>query len=81
MKVRVTVMYKNGVLDPQGKTILGSLHQLGYKDVSDVRAGKVLELTLPKLPKAQFDKRMKEMCEKLLANPVIEDYRIEVAES
>ena len=81
MKVRVTVMYKGGVLDPQGKTILGSLHQLGYKEVSDVRAGKVIELTLPKLPKAQLDKKMKEMCEKLLANPVIEEYRVEVGES
>jgi phosphoribosylformylglycinamidine synthase PurS subunit len=81
MKVRITVMYKSGVLDPQGKTILGSLHQLGYQEVTDVRAGKVLELTLPKLPKAQLEKKIKEMCEKLLANPVIEDYRIEPAES
>jgi phosphoribosylformylglycinamidine synthase subunit PurS len=81
MKVKVTVMYKSGVLDPQGKTILGSLHQLGYKDVSDVRAGKVLELTLPKLSKAQLEKKMKDMCEKLLSNPVIEDYRYEVGES
>ena len=81
MKVKVMVMYKSGVLDPQGKTILGSLHQLGYKEVTDVRAGKVLELTLPKLSKAQLEKKMKEMCEKLLANPVIEDYRYEVGES
>ncbi len=80
MKVRVTVMYKSGVLDPQGKTILGSLHQLGYPEVSDVRAGKVLELTLARLPKGQMEKKMKEMCEKLLANPVIEDYRFEVGE-
>ncbi len=80
MKVRVTVMYKSGVLDPQGKTILGSLHQMGYKEVSDVRAGKVLELTLPRMAKGQLEKKMKEMCEKLLANPVIEDYRFEVGE-
>ncbi len=80
MKVRVTVMYKSGVLDPQGKAILGSLHQLGHKEVTDVRAGKVLELSLPKSGKAQVEKKVKEMCEKLLANPVIEDYRIEIAE-
>ena len=80
MKVRVTVLYKKGVLDPQGKTILSSLHQLGYKEVTDVRAGKVLELSLPKMGEAQLEKRVKEMCDKLLANPVIEDYQFEVAE-
>ena len=80
MKVRVTVMYRSGVLDPQGKAILGSLQQLGYKEVTDVRAGKVLELSLPKSGKAQVEKKVKEMCEKLLANPAIEDYRIEIAE-
>lgn len=80
MKVRVTVLYKKGVLDPQGKTILGSLHQLGYKEVSDVRAGKVLELTLPKTAKAQLEKKVREMCDKLLTNPIIEDYQFEVAE-
>ena len=80
MKVRVTVLVKKGVLDPQGKTILGSLHQLGYKEVSDVKAGKVLELSLPKMGKAQMEKKVKEMCDKLLANPIIEDYEIEVGE-
>jgi len=80
MKVRVTVMYKSGVLDPQGKTILGSLHQLGYREVTDVRAGKILELSLPKMARTQLDKKVKEMCEKLLANPIIEDYAIDVAE-
>ena len=80
MKVRVTVLAKKGVLDPQGKTILGSLHQLGYKEVTDVKAGKVLELSLPKMGKAQLEKKVKEMCDKLLANPIIEDYEFEVAE-
>jgi len=80
MKVRVKVMYKKGVLDPQGKAILGSLHQLGYKDVTEVKAGKVLELSLPKMGKAQLEKKVKEMCEKLLSNPIIEDYEFEVAE-
>ena len=80
MKVRVTVMVKKGVLDPQGKTILGSLHQLGYKEVSDVKAGKVLELSLPKMGKAQLEKKVREMCDRLLANPIIEDYEVEVGE-
>ena len=80
MKVRVTVMMKKGVLDPQGKTILGSLHQLGYKEVTDVKAGKVLELSLPKVGKAQLEKKVKEMCERLLANTIIEDYEFEVGE-
>jgi len=80
MKVRVTVLVKKGVLDPQGKTILGSLHQLGYKEVTDVKAGKVLELSLPRMGKAQLEKKVKEMCDKLLANPIIEDYEFEVAE-
>jgi phosphoribosylformylglycinamidine synthase PurS subunit len=80
MKVKVTVMYKSGVLDPQGKAILGALHRLGHTEVTDVRAGKVLELSLPKLPKGQLEKKMKEMGEELLANPVIEDFRFETAE-
>ena len=80
MKVRVTVMVKKGVLDPQGKTILASLHQLGYKDVTDVKAGKILELSLPKMGKAQMEKKVKEMCDRLLANTIIEDYEFEVGE-
>ncbi|MCI0566574.1 MAG: phosphoribosylformylglycinamidine synthase subunit PurS [Acidobacteria bacterium] len=80
MKVRVTVMVKKGVLDPQGKTILASLHLLGYKEVTDVKAGKILELSLPKMGKAQLEKKVKEMCDRLLANTVIEDYEFEVGE-
>jgi len=80
MKVRVKVMVKKGVLDPQGKTILGSLHQLGYKEVTDVKAGKLLELSLPKMGKAQLEKKVKEMCDRLLANTIIEDYEFEVGE-
>ena len=80
MKVRVTVMFKSGVLDPQGRAIMASLHQLGHKDVTDVRAGKVLELTFPKMAKDKLDRKVRELCEKLLANAVIEDYRYEVVE-
>ena len=68
------------MLDPQGKTILGSLHQLGYKEVTDVKAGKLLELSLPKMGKAQLEKKVKEMCDRLLANTIIEDYEFEVGE-
>ncbi len=78
MKVRVTVMYKKEVLDPQGKAILGSLSQLGYKEVTDVRAGKIIELNLSGLKKPQVERKVKEMCEKLLANPTIEDYQFEI---
>jgi len=78
MKVRVTVMYKKEVLDPQGKAILGSLGSLGYKEVTDVRAGKIIELKLTGLKKPQVERKVKEMCEKLLANPTIEDYQFEI---
>ena len=80
MKVRVSVMYKSGVLDPQGRAIMASLHQLGHKDITDVRAGKVVELTIPKMTKEKLDRKVRELCDKLLVNAVIEDYRFEVVE-
>jgi len=80
MKVRVSVMYKSGVLDPQGRAIMASLHQLGHKDITDVRAGKVVELTLPKMTKEKLERKVRELCEKLLVNAVIEDYHYEVVE-
>lgn len=80
MKVRVWVMYKSGVLDPQGRAIMASLHQLGHKDISDVRAGKVVELTFPKMTKEKLERKVRELCDKLLVNAVIEDYRYEIVE-
>lgn len=74
MKAIVTVMLKNGVLDPQGKAITGALHGLGFDEVDGARQGKVIELDL----QSANDDRLKEMCEKLLSNPVIEDYSIEI---
>lgn len=74
MKAIVTVMLKNGVLDPQGKAITGALHGLGFDEVDGARQGKVIELDLQNAN----DDRLKEMCEKLLSNPVIEDYSIEI---
>jgi phosphoribosylformylglycinamidine synthase PurS subunit len=78
-KARVFVTLKRGVLDPQGSAVNRALHAMGYGEVSDVRLGKVVELTLDeKAPEAQERARIEEMCRKLLANTVIEDYRIEL---
>jgi phosphoribosylformylglycinamidine synthase PurS subunit len=78
-KARVFVTLKRGVLDPQGSAVNRALHALGYDEVSDVRLGKFIEVTLDeKLPVAQERARLDEMCKKLLANTVIEDYRIEL---
>ncbi len=76
MKARVQVMLKDGVLDPQGKAIGQALHGLGFGEVGEVRAGKVIELDIPEGTDAD---RIKDMCEKLLANTVIENYKIDIA--
>jgi len=74
MKTRVTITLKNGVLDPQGKAIHHALEGLGFSGVNDVRAGKLIELDLDEgVSEADVDA----MCRKLLANTVIENYRIE----
>jgi len=78
MKVRVNVTLKNGVLDPQGKAIHHALEGLGFAGVNDVRAGKLIELDLAD---TVLDSEIEEMCRKLLANTVIENYRIERAET
>ena len=80
MRARVFVTLKRGVLDPQGKAVCTSLHQLGYREVTDVRIGKCMEVTLGGLPRREAEQRLKAMCDKLLANPVIEDSRFEVYE-
>ena len=74
MKARVFVTLKPGVLDPQGKAIHHALEGLGFDGVRDVRAGKLIEL---ELADGTSDSDIEEMCRKLLANPVIENYRIE----
>ncbi len=77
-KVRVFVTLKRGVLDPQGSAVNRALHALGYDEVADVRLGKLIEMTVDeKVPEPQERARIEEMCKKLLANTVIEDYRIE----
>ena len=78
MRIKVFVSLKNGVLDPQGKAIERSLHTLGFPEVKDVRAGKYIELDMEGDSPDGAEARIREMCEKLLANPVIEDYRFEI---
>ncbi|MCK0121488.1 MAG: phosphoribosylformylglycinamidine synthase subunit PurS [Yoonia sp.] len=75
MKARVHVMLKNGVLDPQGAAVKHALGALGFAGVEDVRQGKVIEL---ELADGTSEATIGEMCEKLLANTVIESYRVEV---
>lgn len=76
-KAKVYVTLKKGVLDPQGKTIKQALEHLEFKGIEDVRLGKYIEITLNN-SKVDAEKEIKEMCEKLLANTVIEDYRFEI---
>jgi len=78
---RVVIMPKRGVLDPQGKAICSSLHAMGYPEVDDVRMGKFLELRLGDGPGGdERVARVRSMCERLLANGVIEDFRFELVE-
>lgn len=75
-QVKVYVTLKPSLLDAQGKVVRGALQQLGYAGVEDVRIGKYVEMTIEDGP--EIEAQVKEMCGKLLANPVIEDYRYEV---
>ena len=79
MKARVTVTLKKGVLDPQGKAIEGALGQLGFDGVGEVRQGKYFEIELTETDDAKARDQIKAMCDKLIANTVIENYEIELA--
>lgn len=79
MKARVHVMLKNGVLDPQGEAVRHALGTLGFQGVSAVRQGKVIDLDLAATDRASAEAEVKAMCEKLLANTVIETYSVEIA--
>lgn len=79
MKARVYVMPKAGVLDPQGKAISHALEGLGFPGVNDVRAGKVIELDLAETDAAKAKAAAEDMARKLLANTVIESFRVEIA--
>ncbi|MCH7578597.1 MAG: phosphoribosylformylglycinamidine synthase subunit PurS [Chloroflexi bacterium] len=77
---RVYVTLKPTVNDPQGLTIRGALHSLGFADVESVRAGKYLEIQITAEDRKKAEKQLTEMCRKLLANPVIEEFRFELEE-
>jgi len=78
IKARVTVTLKNGVLDPQGKAIEHALASLGFSGVGSVRQGKVFDLELEGADKGKAEAELKAMCDKLLANTVIEDYTVSI---
>jgi phosphoribosylformylglycinamidine synthase PurS subunit len=78
MKARVTVTLKSGVLDPQGKAIEGALRSLGIEGVASVRQGKVFDVELDTADKAGAEATLQAACEKLLANTVVENFRVEI---
>ncbi|MCB1516901.1 MAG: phosphoribosylformylglycinamidine synthase subunit PurS [Hyphomicrobiaceae bacterium] len=80
MKAQVTVTLKRGVLDPQGQAIEGALKSLNFNSVGSVRQGKVFDIELDESDPVQARNRLNEMCEKLLANTVIEDYTVTLSE-
>jgi len=78
MKAKIIITLKNGVLDPQGKAIEGALSALGFSGVDNVRQGKFIELDIDAANADDARTRVEAMCEKLLSNTVIENYRVEV---
>jgi len=81
MKAKIHVTLKSGILDPQGRAIQQSLATLGFSTVNEVRVGKFLEVDIGESDHTQAETQLKAMCEKLLANTVIEDYRYELETS
>ncbi len=80
MKARIHVFLKEGVLDPQGKAVMNALRTLGFGEVQSVRQGKFFDVETGALPSGEAEERLREYCQKLLANPVIENFRVEVLE-
>lgn len=78
MKAKIYVTHKKGVLDPQGKTVESALKSLGYKNLRDLHIGKYIELEIEVKDKTKAEKQVQEMCNKLLANPIIEQFTFEV---
>jgi phosphoribosylformylglycinamidine synthase PurS subunit len=79
LKAKVYVTVKENVLDPQGNAVQGALHSMGFNEVGKVRIGKYMEMELDTNDRAEAEERIKAMCEKLLANTVVEDYRYELS--
>lgn len=80
MKVQIKIRLKNGILDPQGKTVNNALHHLGFTTIENVRIGKLIELDMDEKSREVAGQKIAEACRKLLANPVIEDYTFEITE-
>jgi phosphoribosylformylglycinamidine synthase len=78
MKAKIHVTLKSGILDPQGKAIEHALDSLGFKNAENVRVGKYMELDIEEKDKAKAEAQVRSMCEKLLANTIIEEYRYEL---
>ena len=78
MKARIKIMLKNGVLDPQGEAIKHALNNIGFESVTGVRQGKVIELDIEESDKSQVRSQIENMCKKMLANTVIENFEIEL---
>ena len=78
MKSRVVVTLKSGILDPQGKAIEGALKSLGIHGVESVRQGKIFEIELAAADRAAAERTLREACEKLLANQIVENYHVEI---
>ena len=78
MKAKIHVTLKQGILDPQGKAIEHALDSLGFQNAGNVRVGKYMEVDVNEMDRAKADAQVKQMCEKLLANTVIEEYRYEL---
>jgi len=81
VKALVTVHYKQGILDPQGKAVQNALKSLGITGVSEARVGRHIVLQFPESKKSEAEEQTKNACEKILANPVIEDYEYELVEN
>ncbi len=79
MKVRVLVRLKPGVLDVQGKAVEGGLRGIGFQSVEGVRVGRMIEMEVPASSLAEAEPQVREMCSKLLVNPIIEDFELEEA--
>lgn len=77
MKAVINVRLKNGILDPQGKTVNNALNHLGFQEIHRVRIGKLIELEIDEINEEKASEKIEEACKKLLANPVIEDYTYE----
>jgi len=81
LKVKVKIVLKEGILDPQGKAVLHAINDLKYQGVQEVRIGKYVELTFNGKNKSFVEKEAKEICHKLLSNPVMENYEFEIEEN